>query len=1007
MTEINLYINALEILIETSINHQEIEEGLPPFEKICDHCNKLFPENNFNETLQEKVKFYKNLLANENEKEPLFINEVNIPYVIKEQIITSDDDKISIYVIILEWIKLFELPHTVKYKKLALLLEINQNVAKQVEQFIFNRNLISEAENYLCIKPNQNSELNILEGNWVESNKPDDLLSEEILVSGKINNILYALYLHEIKSFILTCDEEKIELRKKNKALQASICLLQFGDSISLENNSEISFAELKNKFVEKRFGRRFSLEAADVSLRFKNNWGLKSFNFHAYPGQLIGIVGKEGAGKTSLLNILSGVQEPTHGGVYLNSYNIFQNKYQLAGLIGYVPEDDLLFSELTAFENIDFAARLHLGNHNTKDRNALVYKILKDLDLDNIANKTLGEIEEKKIQPRQRRLLNIALELVRDPEILIIDNAKSGLSLSDASHVVDLLSKFTFNGKLIITSITETSNKSFESFDKIFILSENGTPCYFGSREGSLPHLLKFVPKGIKKDYEKLSVFTSVELIEIVDIKQSDSSLELKLHENYLKKNVDELKNAKIKNKLPGIKNPPPRLENQYFAYIIRNFKIKLARKKEMAYTIIVAPFIATLLALILRTSDSSNYLFSTNENIPTYFFLSIVVSIFFGLSQAAREIVAEKKILEREEHLNISMFSYINSKITFLFLIIFIQSLLYSVVGNAILGMKGLLIYHWTIYFSCGASGILLGLVFSSIHRTYESILIKTIPTTMIIVILLGGGWVPFDKITKYDAKYTPFISDLVISRWAYEAIMVQQFSENYYERNFFQADKAISIGAYNSYQLLPLLHDYIEYVSENYMNKPDTVSVMLNVIRKQFISIRNSEDIFPFEYENELNIHDFNTSISSESKDYLSYLEYFFSKKYNSGIEHKKKIADSLTKRYGENYLNTLFSLHNNHTVMQKVRNTNTRFAFKYNNGELTQLSDNVFHLSLNNIGRAHFFASEKRFNNQVIKTFEFNLSVIWLLNLLVYVLLILNIPNKLSAEIQKRK
>ena len=110
------------------------------------------------------------------------------------------------------------------------------------------------------------------------------------------------------------------------------------------------------------------------------------------------------------------------------------------------------------------------------------------------------------------------------------------------------------------------------------------------------------------------------------------------------------------------------------------------------------------------------------------------------------------------------------------------------------------------------------------------------------MVIIILLGGGWISLDNINASKNKYTPILSDLMISRWAYEAIMVQQFTTNPYEKHFFKADRDISNGAFNTYQMLPLLKEYINYVNENYNTKPDTSAILLKTIGNRFIYFSN---------------------------------------------------------------------------------------------------------------------------------------------------------------------
>ena len=102
---------------------------------------------------------------------------------------------------------------------------------------------------------------------------------------------------------------------------------------------------------------------------------------------------------------------------------------------------------------------------------------------MNDIRDKVVGNVLNKNIQPGQRRILNIALEMLREPQILLVDNALSGLSMADSAKVIKILHHYTLEGNLVITSITQVDSNMFNHFDKVWILDEGGYPVYTGSQ--------------------------------------------------------------------------------------------------------------------------------------------------------------------------------------------------------------------------------------------------------------------------------------------------------------------------------------------------------------------------------------------------------------------------------------------------------------------------------------------------------------------------------------------
>lgn len=1015
MFEKDIYLIALEILIENIVNHQKQRETLPKLEEVCKFLDNFFNTGHFFDLLSNKIKFYNEVLIHDDES--LFISDTHVPYLVKTEKLVSSFEKMNVVLIIKSWIIEYHFPNKLIYNKIGLHLGLDVDMLEQINSFWENNSEIQKIENYLILTPEEELSHESLEGEWVESNKHLVEESKNQLSSSSIRHQIHALYLDSYNSFILKCTQKPQPRILKNEYLcPDNFCIIQFGDTLSIDNDTKVSFADLKKKFVERRYHNKFQLSAYHAELPITLQRSLKAFNFIGLPGELIGIMGNEGAGKSTLLKILSGVEKIKSGQVMINGYDIYKYRYQLSGFIGYVPEEDLLYYNLTVKENLEIAAQLYINKIRHKDTESLVSNLLSEMELKDIKDTIVGKPSLKNIQPGQRRLLNIALELIRDPQILIIDNAVSSLSLNDSTKVIRILAKYTFKGKLIVTTITQTSNTTFELFDNLFILSDEGYPVYSGARHKALSFFLDLLPDGVKRGIRKNESFEPELILDLLNSSKSETRSNkyqnkyihaVELYKKFELETSDKVKSLRKKLKIPGTNALPARLEKQYIIYTYRNFKTKLAKKKELVFTILTAPLIGLITALLLRTSEGPQYYFGQNPNLPIFIFLSLIINFFNGIAQASLEIFKEKHVLKKEEYLHLSLFSYINSKITLLLMIILAQTFLYTYLTNTVFEKKGMLFYDWTIYFSCSITGALIGLLFSSTQKDINTILLKSVPITLLLYLVLGGGWISFKDISFTKDKYTPFLSDLVVTKWGYEALMVEQFSKNYYQRIFFDVEKEISTGTYHSFHSIPKMKEWMEFIRERAdSSNTDSVISLKTIISNQLKFYQQTEDIYPFEYADSF-IDSDNEDIMNETSDYLSYLDYFFYKKYNDGLKRKNLLTDSLKALIGDTGLEKLKLEHYNTFVAQKVKNTSTRESMKIIDDDLVQLSDPIFQNARSNFGRAPMFLPEKRFNNQIIKTFEFDLSMIWLFNFIFYIFLITDLFNKSITIFSKKQ
>ena len=115
----------------------------------------------------------------------------------------------------------------------------------------------------------------------------------------------------------------------------------------------------------------------------------------------------------------------------------------------------------------------------------------------------------------------------------------------------------------------------------------------------------------------------------------------------------------------VPEIKEPPhknlqrPGILKQFQIYLSRDLKSKIANRQYVLLTLLEAPVLGFVLSFIIRyipDPDSDVYIFSENENIPIYIFMSLIVALFLGLTISAEEIFRDRKILKREHFLNLS---------------------------------------------------------------------------------------------------------------------------------------------------------------------------------------------------------------------------------------------------------------------------------------------------------------------------------------------------------------
>lgn len=301
-----------------------------------------------------------------------------------------------------------------------------------------------------------------------------------------IDGFLIILYIEEINLYVFRY-LGKTNISINNRVVSRDrMHIFNTGAALRSGNMAPIYFHQVASTFFTDSGIDTMTLEANQISYNFEpNEVGLHPFDLKVQTGHLIGIMGGSGSGKSTMVNVLNGNYHPTTGSVTINGYDIHTQNDKIKGIIGFVSQDDLLIEELTVFDNLYYSAKLSFSNFNKIEIIAKVNAMLHSLDLFNEKDLRVGTPIDQVISGGQRKRLNIALELIRSPSILYVDEPTSGLSSLDSEKIMDLLKAQVLNGKLIFVVIHQPSSYIFKLFDRLLLLDRGGYPIYNGGSLG------------------------------------------------------------------------------------------------------------------------------------------------------------------------------------------------------------------------------------------------------------------------------------------------------------------------------------------------------------------------------------------------------------------------------------------------------------------------------------------------------------------------------------------
>lgn len=785
-----------------------------------------------------------------------------------------------------------------------------------------------------------------------------------------------------------------------------------------------VYYSDISRQFHYTEEVPRIRFIAREIEYRFKNSTkGIKRFSLNEESGNLIGIMGGSGAGKSTLLNLLCGKLHPQNGQITINGYDIHREQSKIEGIIGYVPQDDLLMEELTVFRNLYLNARLCLSNYTETEILKRVDKVLADLDLEDIRDLKVGNPLKKYISGGQRKRLNIALELLREPAILFVDEPTSGLSSMGSEKVMLLLKEQALKGRLVIVNIHQPYSDIFKLFDRFLVLDKDGHVIYKGNPIDAITYfkaLSDYVDADVGHCFTCGNVMPE-EILKMVEAKEVDEYGKLTRERkvapeewyNIYIERIESLQSFEPeRTELPPIEFKIPGTFAQFRIFSFRNILTKLANKQYLLINFLEAPLLALLIGYFTRyrtgMAESSPYFLRQNVNLPAYMFMAVVVALFMGLMVSAEEIIRDRKILERESFLRLSRISYIHSKILVLFLISAIQTFSFVLVGNSILEIKGMFFAYWGILFTVSCLANMIGLNISSGLNSVVNTYI-VIPFIVVPQLLFSGVLIKFDRLNHLvrDPSNVPVIGDLMTSRWAFEAMAVHQFRNNRFNREFFGVDREQNNASYEI-ELIAVLESKLNDL--NFYNQKGTdlaaysdefSQIRKEVLRYQVLHLVSAEPEPDMLYPDQ-----FNRQSWEETTAFLEELRPHFQSRRNILTDRKDRISKELVNRWGGEEAFLRMKELNTNERLEDILESSLPLVLEWD-GRLIRRYMPIYLEPGSHLGRAHFYAPDKRLGNLDIDTFWFDLGIIWLSSIFYYFALATDLLRRFTDWSESRR
>jgi ABC-type multidrug transport system ATPase subunit len=456
-------------------------------------------------------------------------------------------------------------------------------------------------------------------------------------------------------------------------------------------------------------------------------------------PNEFVGLLGPSGAGKSTLMDSLNGMRPASSGQVLVNNLDLYHHLESIKQSIGYVPQDDIIHRELTVYRTLYYVARLRLSRDiSVHEINQIVNEVMDVTGLSERRDVTIAQLSGG-----QRKRVSIAVELITKPSVIFLDEPTSGLDPATEEKVMKLFRQIAESGRTVI--LTTHAMENVKLFDKIVVLMR-GKLVFYGAPEEALAHV---GASSFKELYDKLEAPIYERLKQSNGNASREQISEEVANEWKRRFTTTEQYKRNVANPLTEVSSKPRQAAPakrrttvgdsvRQWGTLSRRYMGVLTRDK---FNLLIlfgqAPIIAFLTYIVVGANSPRDF--------P--FFVLALVALWFGTSLAAREIIRERAVYNRERMVNLRLLPYVGSKVFVLTLIVSLQCLILFTTLKLLdltnlMSLPGRLggIPQLIIMILTGMVGIGLGLFVSAVVKTSE-MATSLVPLILIPQILFCG--------------------------------------------------------------------------------------------------------------------------------------------------------------------------------------------------------------------------------------------------------------------------
>lgn len=537
-------------------------------------------------------------------------------------------------------------------------------------------------------------------------------------------------------------------------------------DVIAITNSKLIFTSEMISYCCYKS---GISVDIDDIVI--KRGKGKKSFvtsnhvSLNIKPGELIAIIGGSGAGKSTILNCMCGYLQPTQGEVFINGVNLYQNLDSMKKMIGYVPQSDIVYDNLTLHDMLLYTAKLRLPKDILPTEREVA--ITRAIDMVELTEKRDSFI--KSFSGGQRKRASIAVELLSDPNLLFLDEPASGLDPGTERNLMQSLRTMADKGKTVI--LVTHSTLQLKMCDKIVFMGKGGNLCFFGSYDEALTFF------GISDIVDVYNMITE-------QVKQWTTKFD--------KSRVPAGKICKTDT--TSGKSKKSRFK-QLCVLSARYLKLVANDRQRLLLLLVQAPLLAILISFVADGKQFAQY-----EMTKSLLFALACSAFWIGMLNAIQEICKERNIMKREYMTGLSLSAYILSKIIVLGILCLIQSFFITGVFSIMVGLPEdgiimnsfieLLITTFITAVSSTAMGLFVSSLFTNADRAMTVAPILLMPQILFsgLIFKLSGAteiisWIAVCRWSMEGYGTTANLNDLPL-RLQQEGIMIPHEAESFFK-------------------------------------------------------------------------------------------------------------------------------------------------------------------------------------------------------------------------------